>query len=271
MAQRSKLLAAPRQKQFWAPQEGLRSKFKSFCPCQKSTCHFCGGCFCFGKKGLEPARVCALRKQFCKLFLAQSARRVLKFKEFRSPSGKKLLCNFGQVLLPLPKRNSHRFGDCFFFVRQNLSEARACRASSPSAAGGRCSEARMAQRSKYGVTPPYFGHRKRGCEATSSPSAPAKKKDIAFAVSFFFVCSKTCASRHAERAGHRRRSAAGGGYSEAVMAQRSKLLAAPRQKQFWAPQEGLRSKFKSLKPQQKKNRKCRCVLCHEQKTPINFV
>ena len=56
-----------------------------------------------------------------------------------------------------------------FFVRQNLSEARACRASSPSAAGGRCSEARMAQRSKYGVTPPYFGHRKRGCEATSSP------------------------------------------------------------------------------------------------------
>ena len=80
-----------------------------------------------------------------------------------------------QVLLPLPKRNSHRFGDCFFFVRQNLSEARACRASSPSAAGGRCSEARMAQRSKYGVTPPYFGHRKRGCEATSSPSAPAKK------------------------------------------------------------------------------------------------
>ena len=53
-----------------------------------------------------------------------------------------------QVLLPLPKRNSHRFGDCFFFVRQNLSSARACRASSPSAAGGRCSEARMAQRSK---------------------------------------------------------------------------------------------------------------------------
>lgn len=36
-----------------------------------------------------------------------------------------------QVLLPLPKRNSHRFGDCFFFVRQNLSSARACRASSP--------------------------------------------------------------------------------------------------------------------------------------------
>ena len=74
-----------------------------------------------------------------------------------------------QVLLPLPKRNSHRFGDCFFFVRQNSSEARACRASSPSASGGRLSEARMAQRSKYGVTPPYFGNRKRGCEATSSP------------------------------------------------------------------------------------------------------
>lgn len=74
-----------------------------------------------------------------------------------------------RFLLPLPKRNSHRFGDCYFFVRQNLSEARACRASSPSAVGGRCSEARMAQRSKYGVTSPYFGHRKRGCEATSSP------------------------------------------------------------------------------------------------------
>ena len=182
-----------------------------------------------------------------------------------------MLCNFGQVLLPLPKRNSHRFGDCFFFVRQNLSEARACRASSPSAAGGRCSEARMAQRSKYGVTPPYFGHRKRGCEATSSPSAPAKNK-VSLLRYLVFCCVKgLCSPRHAERAGHRRRSAAGGGYSEAVMAQRSKLLAAPRQKQFWAPQEGLRSKFKSLKPRQKKNRKCRCVLCHEQKTPINFV
>ena len=67
------------------------------------------------------------------------------------------------------KKKQSPFGDCFFFVRQNLSEARACRASSPSAAGGRCSEARMAQRSKYGVTPPYFGYRKRGCEATSSP------------------------------------------------------------------------------------------------------
>ena len=67
------------------------------------------------------------------------------------------------------KKKQSPFGDCFFFVRQNLSEARACRASSPSAAGGRCSEARMAQRSKYGVTLPYFGHRKRGCEATSSP------------------------------------------------------------------------------------------------------
>ena len=73
-----------------------------------------------------------------------------------------------QFLLPLPKRSSHRFGDCFFFVRQNLSEARACRASSPSAAGGRCSEARMAQWSKYGVILLYFGHRKRVGEATSS-------------------------------------------------------------------------------------------------------
>ena len=65
-------------------------------------------------------------------------------------------------------------------------------------------------------------------------------------VTVYFLLDKAC-PRHA-RAGLRRRSAAGGGYSEAVMAQRSKLLAAPRQKQFWAPQEGLRSKFKSLKP-----------------------
>lgn len=61
----------------------------------------------------------------------------------------------------------------YFNTRLNWKRAfrskTACRASSPSAAGGRCSEARMAQRSKYGVTPPYFGHRKRGCEATSSP------------------------------------------------------------------------------------------------------
>ena len=94
-----------------------------------------------------------------------------------------------QVLLPLPKRNSHRFGDCFFFVRQSLSEARACRASSPSAAGGRCSEARMAQRSKYGVTPPYFGHRKRGCEATSSPSAPAIDIKPFRSIWLYFFCS----------------------------------------------------------------------------------
>ena len=82
----------------------------------------------------------------------------------------------------------------------------------------------------------------------SSPSAPAKNK-VSLLRYLVFCCVKgLCSPRHAERAGHRRRSAAGGGYSEAVMAQRSKLLAAPRQKQFWAPQEGLRSKFKSLKP-----------------------
>ena len=140
-------------------------------------------------------RVCALRKQFCKLFLAQSARRVLKFKEFRSPSGKKLLCNFGQVL-----------------------------------------------------------------------EAPAKNK-VSLLRYLVFCCVKgLCSPRHAERAGHRCRSAAGGGYSEAVMAQRSKLLAAPRQKQFWAPQEGLRSKFKSLKPLPKgtchKSDRCLLALGH---------
>ena len=31
----------------------------------------------------------------------------------------------------------------------------------------------------------FFGHRKRGCEATSSPSAPAKKKALAKASAFF--------------------------------------------------------------------------------------
>ena len=85
----------------------------------------------------------------------------------------------------------------------------------------------------------------------SSPSAPAKNK-VSLLRYLVFCCVKgLCSPRHAERAGHRRRSAAGGGYSEAVMAQRSKLLAAPRQKQFWAPQEGLRSKFKSFCPCQK--------------------
>ena len=29
---------------FWAPQEGLQSNFKSFCPCQKNS-HRCGDCF----------------------------------------------------------------------------------------------------------------------------------------------------------------------------------------------------------------------------------
>ena len=41
----------------------------------------------------------------------------------------------------------------------------------------------MAQRSKYGVTPPYFGHRKR---AVIDPSAPAKTKRH-LRVSFYFV------------------------------------------------------------------------------------
>lgn len=65
------------------------------------------------------------------------------------------------------------YGGLYFNTRLNWKRAfrskTACRASSPSAASGRCSEARMAQRSKYGVTLPYFGHRKRGCEAISSP------------------------------------------------------------------------------------------------------
>jgi hypothetical protein len=42
-------------------------------------------------------------------------------------------------------------------------------------------------------------------------------------------------------------SAAGGGNSENLMAQRSKFLGAPSRKKFWAPQEGISSLSYSAK------------------------
>ena len=39
----------------------------------------------------------------------------------------------------------------------------------------------------------YFGHRKRGCEATSIPSAPAKNIGIANAMPMFFLILLFCA------------------------------------------------------------------------------
>ena len=56
----------------------------------------------------------------------------------------------------------------------------------------------------------------------SSPSAPAKKERQASACLSFFVVTGV-KPRHAERVGHRRRSAACGGCSEAGMAQRSAI------------------------------------------------
>ncbi|MCH5189517.1 MAG: hypothetical protein J1F37_03040 [Oscillospiraceae bacterium] len=62
--------------------------------------------------GLEPARVSALMKQSSGLFLAESARRVLKFAEFRSPKRsvcKALAAADGQV--PSLQPNKHQSYD----------------------------------------------------------------------------------------------------------------------------------------------------------------
>ena len=59
-----------------------------------------------------------------------------------------------------------------------------------SAACGGYSEARLAQRSKWRTDrcKSRFGHRKRACEASSSPSAPASEKRLNHAgLSRFFV------------------------------------------------------------------------------------
>ncbi len=100
---------------------------KSFCPCQKEKESFYGSFFFF---------VCANGSEnkargACRGVRVSGGDLCTKCRS-TDRAGRR-----DQVLLPLPKRNSHRFGDCFFFVRQNLLEARACRASSPSAAGGR--------------------------------------------------------------------------------------------------------------------------------------
>ena len=104
-----------------------------------------------------------------------------------------------------------------------------------SAAGGGCSEAVMAQRSKLRAAP-----RRRQFRAPQEGKQvllPLPKRKKRLRVLFSFSPVKSLYPRHA-RAGHHRRSAAGGGCSEAVMAQRSKLRAAPRRRQFRAPQEG---------------------------------
>ena len=138
---------------------------KSFCPCQNKKTPAGVFLFWLGLNNLNTRH--AERVEGCGSPVETSARSAEAPTE---PAGEtKSFC-------PCQKETVTVLVTVSFFVRQNLSEARACRASSPSAAGGRCSEARMAQRSKYGVTPPYFGHRKRGCEATSSPSVKTPLK-----------------------------------------------------------------------------------------------
>ena len=79
---------------------------------------------------------------------------------------------------PAKTKRHLRVSFCFGFRSNDMNPRHAERAgaSRRAAVGGGCSEARMAQRSKYGVTPPYFGHRKRGCKATSSPSVKTPLK-----------------------------------------------------------------------------------------------
>ena len=81
----------------------------------------------------------------------------------------------------------------------------------------------------------------------SSPSAPAKNNTAVIAAVLFFYTAKKN-PRHAERAGHFCRSAAGGGNSEAEMAQRSKFCGAPSRIGFWVPQVGLRSNYSPSAP-----------------------
>lgn len=74
-------------------------------------------------KGFEPAKVSALRKQFSELFLAESARRVLKFgrisvAEAGSMQGE--AAADGRILLPLPKKRQAPTGACFFLFHSLL-------------------------------------------------------------------------------------------------------------------------------------------------------
>ena len=138
---------------------------KSFCPCQNKKTPAGVFLFWLGLNNLNTRH--AERVEGCGSPVETSARSAEAPTE---PAGEtKSFC-------PCQKETVTVLVTVSFFVRQNLSSARACRASSPSAAGDRGSEVRMAQRSKYGVTPPYFGHRKRGCEATSSPSVKTPLK-----------------------------------------------------------------------------------------------
>ena len=57
----------------------------------------------------------------------------------------------------------------------------------------------------------------------SSPSAPAKNREASTMLASLFFVATGVKPRHAERVGHRRRSAACGGCSEAGMAQRSAI------------------------------------------------
>ena len=150
----------------------------------------------------------------------------------RFHSVSKTACRGFKSFCPCQKQGIAFAIPCFLLCKRVvLSEARgACRASPPKRRrwriqrGGDGAAVKIACRSKAKA---ILGTARGLAKQVQVLEAPAKKKDTAFAVSFFFVCSKTCASRHAERAGHRRRSAAGGGYSEAVMAQRSKTLFVP--------------------------------------------
>ena len=90
----------------------------------------------------------------------------------------------------------------------------------------------------------------------SSPSAPAKTKRH-LRVSFLLWQDIIFTEARACRASSP--SAAGGRCSEARMAQRSKFVGAPSRNKFWAPQEGLRSNFKSFCP------------CQKEKAPIQSV
>ena len=95
----------------------------------------------------------------------------------------------------------------------------------------------------------FFGHRKRGCEATSSPSAPAKQeRPPPVRRPFLFYRAKEN-PRHAERAGQRLlvppvADTASRGWRSG---RKNRGKAAAR-RFFRAPQEGLRSNFEPFCP-----------------------
>ena len=80
-----------------------------------------GACFFFTMlyKGFEPEKVSALRKQFGELFLAESARRVLKFGRISVAEADSMQGEAAadvRILLPLPRRRGLCIvRDDFFF------------------------------------------------------------------------------------------------------------------------------------------------------------